>query len=151
MLVRFVDGRRDLFEYVHRPVERQALLFGEHVAERAAVQVFHHEISDALLVCGVVGRPLRLEGSRPVLKELFLPAVEHRRLESLLAAQFRDRHLLKQMPPQDGDLLFWRVVLPLLLHALSPLPYWENAFLHFQLNRNTVMKGCFKIWSEDLA
>jgi hypothetical protein len=32
------------------------------------------------------------------------------------------------MSPQDGDLFFRRVVLPLLLHAFSPLPYWENAF-----------------------
>jgi len=30
--------------------------------------------------------------------------------------------LLKQMPPQDGDLLFRRVVLPFFLHAFSPLP-----------------------------
>jgi hypothetical protein len=29
--------------------------------------------------------------------------------------------LLQQMPPQDGDLLFRRVVLPLLLHAFAPL------------------------------
>ena len=35
---------------------------------------------------------------------------------------------LQQMPPQDGDLLLRRVLLALLLHAFSPLPYWENAF-----------------------
>ena len=28
---------------------------------------------------------------------------------------------LKKMPPQDGDLLFRRVVLPLLLQAFAPL------------------------------
>ena len=31
------------------------------------------------------------------------------------------------MPPQNGNLLFRCIVLPL-LHAFSPLPYWENAF-----------------------
>ena len=28
---------------------------------------------------------------------------------------------LQQVPPQNGDLLFWRIVLPFLLHAFSPL------------------------------
>ena len=40
----------------------------------------------------------------------------------------RDGLLLKQMPPEDGDLFFRRVVFPLLLHAFSHLPYRENAF-----------------------
>jgi hypothetical protein len=35
--------------------------------------------------------------------------------------------LLQQMPPQDGNLLARRVVLPWLLHAFSPSPYRENA------------------------
>jgi hypothetical protein len=30
------------------------------------------------------------------------------------------------MPPQDGDFLFRRVVLPLLLHTFSPLPLGER-------------------------
>jgi hypothetical protein len=75
----------------------------------------------------MVGWPFLLEGSSPVLEEFLLPAVEDRRLESHFIAQFRDGLLLQQVPPQDGDLLFWRVSIPLLLHAFSPLPYWENA------------------------
>jgi len=47
--------------------------------------------------------------------------------ETQLIAELRDRLLVQQMPPQDGDFLFRRVVLPLLLHAFSPLPYRENA------------------------
>jgi len=34
------------------------------------------QIGDPLLLCGVVGWPLLLEGSRPVLEELLLPAGE---------------------------------------------------------------------------
>src|SRR5947199_6417429 len=86
------------------------------------------QIGDSLLLGGVVGTPLRLESSRPVLEELLLPTVEDRGLEFQFVAQFRDRHLLDQMPSQDGNLFFPRVVLALLLHAFSPLPYWENAF-----------------------
>lgn len=36
--------------------------------------------------------------------------------------ELRDRLVFQQMPSQDGDLLFRRVVLPLLLHSFSPLP-----------------------------
>src|ERR1700693_4726466 len=50
-----------------------------------------------------------------------LPAVEHRRLKPQLVAQIRDRHSFHQMPPQNGDLFFRRVVLPLLLHVFAPL------------------------------
>src|SRR5215472_12671787 len=85
------------------------------------------QVGDPLLVGGVVrSRPL-LEGGRAVLEELLLPAVEDRGLQAEFIAQLRDRFLLQQMPPKDGDFLFRRVVLPLLLHAFSPLPYWENA------------------------
>jgi len=86
------------------------------------------QVGDPLLLCGVVGWPLLLEGRRPVLEELFLPAVEDRGLQAQLIAELGDRLLVQQMPPQDGDFLFRRVVLPLLLHTFSPLPYWENAF-----------------------
>src|SRR5215813_7233327 len=79
--------------------------------------------------------PGRLSGSvapsarrqRAVLEELFLPAVKDRGLQAEFVTELRDRFLLQQMPPQDGDLLFRLVVLPFLLHAFSPLPYWENA------------------------
>jgi hypothetical protein len=36
--------------------------------------------------------------------------------------------LCRREPPQDGDLLFRRVMLPLLLQAFSPLLKWGNAF-----------------------
>ncbi len=68
-----------------------------------------------------LGRALWLEGRRPVLEELLLPAVEHRRLQPQFVAQLRNRLLVQQMPPQDGDLLFCGVVLPCFLHAFSPL------------------------------
>ena len=71
--------------------------------------------------------PFLLEGSSPVLEEFLLPAVKDRWLETHFVAQLRDGLLLQQVPPQDGDLLFRRVLLPLLLQAFSPLPYWENA------------------------
>src|SRR3954470_19684363 len=86
------------------------------------------QVGDPLLVGGVVRPRFPLEGRRAVLEELLLPAVEDRGLQSEFIAECRDRLLLKQMPPEDGDLLFRRVVLPLLLHAFSPLPYWDNAF-----------------------
>ncbi len=65
---------------------------------------------------------------RSFLEELLVPAVEDRGLQAEFIAELRDRLLFQQMPPQDGDLPFRRVVRPLLLHAFSPLPYWENAF-----------------------
>src|SRR5215471_13784946 len=86
------------------------------------------QIADPLLVGGVVQSRFLLEGGRAVLEELLLPAVEDCGLQAEFIAELRDRLLLQQMPPEDGDLLFRRVVLPLLLHAFSPLPYWENAF-----------------------
>jgi hypothetical protein len=49
-------------------------------------------------------------------------------LESHFIAQLRDGLLLQEVPPQNGDLLFRRVLLPLLLHAFSPLAQWGNAF-----------------------
>ena len=51
------------------------------------------QIGDPLLLGGMVGPRFGLEGSRPVLEELVLPAVENRRLECLFVTQLRDRHL----------------------------------------------------------
>ena len=79
------------------------------------------QIGDPLLLGGVVGWPLLLEGSRPVLEELLLPPVEYRGLQPQLVAQLRNRHLLNKMPSEDGDLFLCCVVLPFLLHAFSPL------------------------------
>ena len=42
------------------------------------------QVCDPLLLSGVVGWPFLFEGSRPVLEELLLPAVEDRGLESML-------------------------------------------------------------------
>ena len=86
------------------------------------------QVGDALLSCGVVGWPLRFEGGRAVLEEVLLSAVEDRGLQAEFIAELRDRLPFQQMPPEDGDLLLGCVVLPLLLNAFSPLPYWENAF-----------------------
>jgi len=63
------------------------------------------QVSDPLLVGGVVrSRPL-LEGGRTVLEELLLPAVENRGLQAELITELRDWLLLQKMPPQHGDLL----------------------------------------------
>jgi len=80
------------------------------------------QVCNPLLVSGMTGWPFLLEGSSPVLEEFLLPPVEDRWLEPYFVAQLRDRLLLQQVQPQNGDLLFRRVVLPLLLHAFSPLP-----------------------------
>jgi hypothetical protein len=56
-------------------------------------------------------------------QELLLPAIENGGLQAKFIAELRDWLIFQQMPPQDGDLFFRRVVLPLLLHAFSPLPY----------------------------
>src|SRR5213078_228009 len=47
LLMRFVYGRADLFEYVHRPFERQAFLFREYVAEREAEVGHVHDVGVA--------------------------------------------------------------------------------------------------------
>jgi len=94
------------------------------------------QIGDPILLGGVVGPGFLLEGRRAVLKELLLPAVEDRGLESKFIAKLRDRLVLQQMPPEDGDLLFRRVVLPLLLHAFSPCTLLGERLLHFRLNRD---------------
>src|SRR5438552_15784102 len=85
------------------------------------------QVGDPLLLGGMVRPCFLLEGGRPVLEELLLPAVEDRGLQAEFIAELRDRLILQQMPPWDCEFLFRRVVLPLLLHAFSPLPYWENA------------------------
>ena len=76
---------------------------------------------DSFLLGGVVRPSFLLKGSRAVLEKLLLPAVEHRRLEPQLITQIRDRHSFHQMPPQNGDFLFRRVMLPLFLHVFAPL------------------------------
>jgi hypothetical protein len=79
------------------------------------------QVRNPFLLGGAVRPGVLLERGCPVLEKFLLPTVEDRRLESHFIAQLRDGLLLQQMPPQDGDLLFRRVVLPLLLHTFSPL------------------------------
>jgi hypothetical protein len=69
----------------------------------------------------VVRTTLALEGSSTVLKELFLPTVEHRWLQTQFLTQIGNRHFVQQVPSQDGNLLFSSVVLSLFSHASSPL------------------------------
>src|SRR6202035_5912731 len=45
----FVDRGTILFENVDYPVKRKPRLFGQDVAEGAAVKILHHQIGNALL------------------------------------------------------------------------------------------------------
>ena len=76
---------------------------------------------DAFLLGLATAAILGLESGGAVFKEFFLPTVENRRLKYQLVAELRDRLVVNQMPPQNGDLLFGCVVLSLLSHASSPL------------------------------
>jgi hypothetical protein len=53
------------------------------------------QVLDPLLLSLVVAAALLLEGRRSILKELFLPPVEHRRLQTPFLAQVRYRHVLQ--------------------------------------------------------
>jgi hypothetical protein len=61
------------------------------------------QVCDPHLLGGIVRPCFLLEGSSPVLEELLLPAVEDRGLQAEFIAELRDRLILEQMPPQDGD------------------------------------------------
>ena len=76
---------------------------------------------DAFLLGLAAAAVLGLEGGGSVLKELFLPAVENRRLQQQLVAELRDRLLVHPMPSQNGDLLFGCVVLSCFSQAFPPL------------------------------
>ena len=79
------------------------------------------QVRNALLLGLVIGAAFGLEGGGPVFEEFLLPTVEHRWLQSQLVTELRDRLLLQQMPPEDGDLLISGVMLSWFLHAFSPL------------------------------
>ena len=64
------------------------------------------QVGNPLLVGGLVRSCFLLEGRRAVFEELFLPAVEDRGLQTEFIAELRDRFILQQMSPEDGDLLF---------------------------------------------
>ena len=46
LLVRFVDCRTDLIENVGHPLQRQTFFLSQDVAERATIEILHHEVSD---------------------------------------------------------------------------------------------------------
>jgi hypothetical protein len=92
--------------------------FGQNLILRLDLPL---QMGDSFLFGLMVGPSSLLESRRSVLEELLLSAVEHGRLEPQFVTQIRDRHSFHQMPPQNGDLLFRRVVLPLLLHVFAPL------------------------------
>ena len=79
------------------------------------------QIGDSFLFRRMVGASPLLESRPSILEKLLLPAVKYGWLEFPFVTQIRDRHSFHQMPPQNGNLLFRRVVLPLLLHVLAPL------------------------------
>src|SRR2546426_12811680 len=59
----------------------------------------HPSSGSSFPVSGLVVRTaLGLEGSRPVLEELFLPTVEHRWLQPQFLTQIGNRHFIQQMP-----------------------------------------------------
>src|SRR5262245_3100791 len=63
---------------------------------------------------------LPLEGGGAVLEELLLPDVEEGGGELMLVAEVRDGDVVDQVPPEDGDLLDGRIVLPRLSHGETP-------------------------------
>jgi hypothetical protein len=92
-----------------------------------------------LLFGGVVGWPFLLEGSRPILEELLLPAVEDLGLQTQLIAELRDRLLLQQMPPQDGGPSLPTCSTSVASSCVLSITSLGERLLHFQLNRNTTM------------
>ena len=92
--------------------------FGQHFSLRLDLLF---QIRDSFLFGLMVDAVSLLESSGSVLEELLLPAVEHGWLESRLVTQVRDRHSFHQMPPQNADFLFRRVVLSSFLHGFAPL------------------------------
>ena len=93
------------------------------------------QVGDPLLVGRMVRSRFLLEGGRAVLEELLLPAVENGGLQAEFIAELRDRLILQQMPPQDGDLFFRRVVLVASSCVVSFTSLGER-LLHFHLNRD---------------
>ena len=92
--------------------------FGQHFILRLNLLF---QMRDSFLLGLMVGAASLLESGGSVLEELLLPAVEYGWLESRLVTRVRDRHSFHQMPPQNGDLLFRQVVLPLSFHVFVPL------------------------------
>ena len=97
-------------------------MFGHQFGENFVIgSDFLLQPRDAFLLGLATAAVLGLESGGAVLEELFLPTIENRRLKRQLVAELRDRLVVNQMPPQNGDLLFGCAVLSLLPHASSPL------------------------------
>ena len=48
LLVSFFHCGANLLENIHDPIKRQPSFFGQHVAQRAAIEIFHHQIGHTL-------------------------------------------------------------------------------------------------------
>ena len=91
------------------------------------------QIGDSLLLGGMAGPAFWLEGGGPVLKELFLPAVEDRRLQSKFVAQIG--------PSAGGAASKWLLSLQLcnacvVFSRVPSIILTAEHSLHFQLGRN---------------
>ena len=91
---------------------------------------------DPLLFGLMVRAALALEGGSAVLEELFLPAVEYRWLQPQFLTQIGNRHLIQQVPPQDGDLLFCRCSAFALFSCVLSAILTEERPLQFQLRQD---------------
>ncbi len=68
-----------------------------------------------------LGRVFCWKAAAPFSNSSFLPTVQDRRLEPQFVTEVGDGQFLKQMAPQNGDLLFGGVVLALFFQGFSPL------------------------------
>src|SRR6266849_10253213 len=48
LLMRFMHCGANLLKNIRDPIEWQAFLFGKHVTQSAAIEIFHHQICDAI-------------------------------------------------------------------------------------------------------
>ena len=48
LLMSFVNGRANLLKDIDDPIQRQTILFDQHVAQRAAVEILHHQIGNLI-------------------------------------------------------------------------------------------------------
>src|SRR5712691_4529191 len=46
LLMGFMNGRANLLQNIHHPIERQAILFEQHVTQRAPIEVLHHQVGN---------------------------------------------------------------------------------------------------------
>src|ERR1051325_6048662 len=96
------------------------------------------QVGDPFLVGGVVAWPFRFEGSRAVLEELLLPAVEDRGLQAELIAA-----VLRSAPFPANAAAGWGPSLPapsafVPSSCVLSFTLLAERLLHVQLNRSTV-------------